>query len=280
LRLFDWDKKTNFSRFILIITSPLLILQHLTIPWAEKNKYFRPFYIIHPPFILLLIFFTFDGWTWQVVVNGHFFGYWITFLLPFTLIISFIIFLTSERNTPPVYDPIFVALGVLTSALWIDVIADELVSCLSTLGKLFNVSEAIMGLTVMAWGNSLSDLVTDVLVAKKGLSAMATSAIYSSPITHVLMGLGLSFLIKTTNLKGTLYLEMNGKTPDLTNTLWLNLMFLLGGLLLSIIIIPASNFRFTKILGAILLTVYLSSILISLLDLLKVVNFGESLWKM
>lgn len=36
------------------------------------------------------------------------------------------------------------------------------------IGQIFHVSQAILGITVLAWGNSVSDWVADILVAKKG----------------------------------------------------------------------------------------------------------------
>jgi len=137
-----------------------------------------------------------------------------------------------------------------------------------------------MGLTIMAWGNSLSDLITDILVSSRGYPAMVTSAIYSSPITHVLLGLGFSFIIKTVKIGGPIELTTDGLNPSLTNTLWINFIFLLLGLVLTLVIVPISQFRFTRILGIFLLLVYIGSILCSILDLLGVFLQGITLWKL
>jgi sodium/potassium/calcium exchanger 6 len=51
-----------------------------------------------------------------------------------------------------------------------------------------------MGMTILAWGNSISDLVADVSMAKKGLANMAITACFAGPIFNILIGLSLGFL--------------------------------------------------------------------------------------
>uniref|UniRef100_A0A6B2L7U3 Sodium/calcium exchanger membrane region domain-containing protein n=1 Tax=Arcella intermedia TaxID=1963864 RepID=A0A6B2L7U3_9EUKA len=266
---FDWDQKSKLGRAILIITSPLLLIEHATIHWAKDGKYMKQIYVLHPPAITLFIFFTLDCWTSEIIINGNTLGYWIYWVFPISFLLSLVIFLTASYRAPPKYNPIFIALGGIVSAMWIDFFANELVSCLGTLGKLFNISDAVMGLTIMAWGNSLSDLITDILISYRGYPAMVTSVVYSSPITHILIGLGISFIIKTSK-EGPIILTTKGRYPDLTNTLWINFMFLLFGLILTLIVVPITGFRFNRFLGVLLLLIYLSSIALSLLDLFHV----------
>ena len=56
------------------------------------------------------------------------------------------------------------------------------VSLLVTIGLILNVSNTILGLTVLAWGNSLGDLVADVAVSKDGFPAMGVAAAYAGPM--------------------------------------------------------------------------------------------------
>ena len=55
--------------------------------------------------------------------------------------------------------------GFFVSIVWIMAIADEVVNVLRTFGFVFGLSEAIIGLTIFAVGNSLADLVANMTVA-------------------------------------------------------------------------------------------------------------------
>ena len=50
-----------------------------------------------------------------------------------------------------------------------------------------------MGLTVLAWGNSMADLSANVTMARKGLANMAITACFAGPVFNILIGLGAGF---------------------------------------------------------------------------------------
>lgn len=50
---------------------------------------------------------------------------------------------------------VFAFLGFLASAMWINAAATELVNILRTLGIIFQLSNTVLGLTLLAWGNSI-----------------------------------------------------------------------------------------------------------------------------
>ena len=49
-------------------------------------------------------------------------------------------------------------------------------------------STQVLGLTVLAWGNSIGDLSTNMAMAKKGLANMALTACYAGPVFNLLVG--------------------------------------------------------------------------------------------
>jgi len=67
--------------------------------------------------------------------------------------------------------------GFFIAASWIDAIAGNLVTLLTFLGDALDIPKTIMGVTVLALGNSMSDLSADVALAKKGLANMYVSVV-------------------------------------------------------------------------------------------------------
>lgn len=83
------------------------------------------------------------------------------------------------------------------SVTWMDGTAGELVALLTALGKIHGVSETLLGATVLAWGNSVGDIVADITVAKEGHPAMAIAACFAGPLFNLLMGLSAGLAIAT-----------------------------------------------------------------------------------
>ena len=65
---------------------------------------------------------------------------------------------------------------------------------------LLRIPSTVLGLTVLAFGNSIQDLVANVTLSKRGLSTMATTACFAGPIFNLCIGLGVGFwvLMKST----------------------------------------------------------------------------------
>mmetsp|Transcript_34679 Transcript_34679/g.52325 ORF Transcript_34679/g.52325 Transcript_34679/m.52325 type:complete len:134 (-) Transcript_34679:120-521(-) len=66
---------------------------------------------------------------------------------------------------------------------------------------MFRIPSPIMGLTVLAWGNSMGDLSTNVTMARKGLANMALTACFAGPVFNMLVGLGGGFALVTSHGK-------------------------------------------------------------------------------
>jgi len=84
--------------------------------------------------------------------------------------------------------------GFFVAATWIDAIADHLVKLLQLLGIVCHIPASIMGLTLLAWGNSMGDLSANLTMARKGLANMAMTACFAGPVFNMLVGLGGGFM--------------------------------------------------------------------------------------
>eukprot|EP00798_Chlamydomonas_sp_ICE-L_P028389 gene28389-31525_t len=83
--------------------------------------------------------------------------------------------------------PFFSALGFVVGMMWIDIFATEAVGIISLCASVMRVRPSFMGLTLMAWGNSLGDLAGNAALAKKGFSGMALTACFASPLFNMLI---------------------------------------------------------------------------------------------
>ncbi|KAG2492276.1 hypothetical protein HYH03_009516 [Edaphochlamys debaryana] len=75
--------------------------------------------------------------------------------------------------------------------------AGELVSAAVALGQIYGISPSLLGATLLAWGNSVSDLVSNVTLARDGLPSMAITACFASPMFVLLAGLVTSLAYAT-----------------------------------------------------------------------------------
>ncbi|KAI2466639.1 hypothetical protein F4781DRAFT_347917 [Annulohypoxylon bovei var. microspora] len=116
-----------------------------------------------------------------------------------SLVIFGFILLTTSPDHRPKYHFLFCFLGFCIAIAWISTIAGEVVGVLKALGVILDISEAILGLTIFAVGNSVGDLVADVTVARLGYPVMALSACFGGPLLNILLGIGLGGAYQTIN---------------------------------------------------------------------------------
>jgi len=103
--------------------------------------------------------------------------------------------ITSETHTPNISGlktAIFLVVGVAAVIFSSNLIVDSSVY----IARALNISERIIGLTIIAFGTSLPELVTCVVAAIKHRSDLAVGNIIGSNIVNILFVLGVTGLIK------------------------------------------------------------------------------------
>ncbi|CAB3410682.1 unnamed protein product [Caenorhabditis bovis] len=89
----------------------------------------------------------------------------------------------------------FYPVTFVVSILWIAFFSYLMVWWANTIGETFVIPTEIIGLTILAAGTSIPDLITSVIVARKGLGDMAVSSSVGSNIFDVCVGLPIPWLL-------------------------------------------------------------------------------------
>lgn len=93
---------------------------------------------------------------------------------------------------------IFILLGIGAIVLGGDLVVDSA----TAIAKTFGVSDLLIGLTIIAIGTSLPELVTSVVAAKKGESGLALGNAVGSSILNIVFILGSSSTLSPINVDG------------------------------------------------------------------------------
>ena len=109
------------------------------------------------------------------------------------------------KESSPVWKNIlFIVFGlaglVVGSNLFVDSASDVALS--------LGISEAVVGLTIVAGGTSLPELATSVVAARKGQSAIAIGNVIGSNVFNILLILGLTSAISPLEIEGITTIDM------------------------------------------------------------------------
>nr|XP_057930869.1 sodium/potassium/calcium exchanger 2 isoform X2 [Doryrhamphus excisus] len=169
----------------------------------------------------------------------------VTYLL---LLMSFPLLLIIPDVRKQNYRKFFV-ITLLSSSLWISVFSYLMVWWAHQVGDTFSIPVEIMGLTVLAVGSSIPDIMTSVIVARKGLGDMAVSSCVGNNIFNITIGLPVPWLLSS------LIHKMVPVTVS-SNGLLCAIVLLFLMLLFFIISIVSWKWELCKTLGLVMLLLY------------------------
>ena len=176
--------------------------------------------------------------------------------LVISLVLLLILMSLTSHDREPKYRPLFCYLGFAVAIGWISMIANEVVGVLKAFGVILGMSDAILGLTIFAVGNSLGDLVADITVAKLGYPVMALSACFGGPMLNILLGIGIGGLYMTVH-KATHKHAKHPQRPikyqpyeiEVSTTLMISGITLLVTLIGLLIIVPLNGWKMDRKIG-------------------------------
>ncbi|XP_026070711.1 sodium/potassium/calcium exchanger 2-like isoform X2 [Carassius auratus] len=152
----------------------------------------------------------------------------------------------------------FFPVTFLGSISWIAVFSYLMVWWAHQVGETIGITEEIMGLTILAAGTSIPDLITSVIVARKGLGDMAVSSSVGSNIFDITVGLPFPWL---------LFSLMNDLTSVAvsSNGLFCAIVLLFLMLLFVIISIAVCKWKMSKLLGFLMFLLYFVFLVVSVM---------------
>ncbi|KAJ0974128.1 hypothetical protein J5N97_016093 [Dioscorea zingiberensis] len=261
-----------FNLVFQLIELPLYLPRRLTIPDVSEDRWSKPF-AVASVFLSPLLLATL--WSSQTGVEIGSKNSMTLFLLGGLagMVLGITALETTESSNPPnkFLFP-WLAAGFLMSVVWAYITARELVSLLVSIGVILGISPSILGLTVLAWGNSIGDLIANVAMAVNGGQdgvQVAISGCYAGPIFNTLVGLGLSLVISSWGVHPSPFVIPN----DLP--LFETLVFLIAGLLWSLVILPSREMKLDKVFGVGLVSIYFCFLCLRISESLGILQIGD-----
>lgn len=273
---YDVSRKHQTSVKLPSISSKPIPVLPIPVPPKEWNRWLLATQIFTAPFFIVVLYWANN----DPALSSH------NLLLSalWGLVISFSLFtvliLTTTVSRPPRYQYVFCFLGFIVSIAWISTIASEVVGVLKAFGIILGISDAILGLTIFAVGNSLGDLVANITVARLGFPVMALSACFGGPMLNILLGIGLSGLYMTVKAGNGRHERHPDKAMkykpyqiDISRTLIISGITLLLTLLGLLIMVPLNRWRMDKRIGWGLVSLWTASTIGNVL--MEVLGWGQ-----
>jgi sodium/potassium/calcium exchanger 6 len=191
-----WNGDVNVvSKFLLLCELPFTTLRKLTVPIPCEGFYVRAMVALSVAISpVWLIYYLWNMHGINLLDDGGWFYFlvlWSLFVFGSALILRYA---PGGEGDMSLHLATPIALyGFCIAATWIDTIADNLVNLLDFVGIILKIPAPIVGLTILAWGNSMGDLSANMTMARKGLANMAMTACFAGPLFNILVGLGLGF---------------------------------------------------------------------------------------
>jgi solute carrier family 24 (sodium/potassium/calcium exchanger), member 6 len=246
IKVWEWPVE-----FVLKLTIPTTLPSH----W---NKVYISANICLCPLLLLYSFSSFIPLDTQIVFllpQTRFPVWFVVLFASFCLALSHFLY---EKKAPETESSASTLISFIMSVIWISTMAGELLNCLVTIGTIMNFSPAILGMTVLAWGNSVGDLVADVALAKAGQPTIAIAGCFAGPMFNMLVGLGTALVVQTARVYPKAYVL------EFHVGIVIAFVFLLLSLMGTLLVVTWARFRVPRFWGYFLIGLYILFTLVSI----------------
>ncbi|CAN6317400.1 unnamed protein product [Urochloa humidicola] len=258
-----------------VLCMPLYLPRRLTIPDIAARRWSRPYAVASAGLAPVLLAIT---WISQSQRHAHHHhhppssSHNVAVILcgaALGLILAALAAATTDHASPPRGRrrrlP-WLAAGFAMSVLWAYTLARELVALLVAIGYVAGIKPSVLGVTVLAWGDSLGDLVSNVAMAVHGGAGGAQTAVsgcYAGPLFNTVVGLGLSMALAA----GARYPAPFVVPADAAA--YEAVGFLAAALAWALFVVPARGMRIDRVYGVGLLAIYLCFFAVRVFETLR-----------
>jgi len=186
----ELQEKSIVAQVFSIAVLPINIARNLTIPMCTEDRWNKKLAIIQPAFTALFCIWQFGYFDILQTIKG---------IIAFVLIVlawTILIWKKSVSYQPPegLGSLVLTVAAFLVAITWMNLVASILVDFINLLTLLSGLPSNYLGLTILAWGNSLNDLFVDSALARKGLGQVAVSGAIAGQYFNLSLGLGASLI--------------------------------------------------------------------------------------
>ena len=261
--------ETLFSRLGCVLDYPLTGVLDITIPTIESENWHHRYPLLMGQPVVCLIIVTYAS---GIVSTVNEFALALFLCIIVGSLVGFVLYMwnTVSDSAPttaapsPASTAVWLTASFLMSVLWMYMLSGEVLACLSALGTILDLPHGVLGLTILAWGNSLADLTNNTSVARRSLE-MALAGCYAGPIFNILVGLGVALMAAT--LVAFNDVKSGVLTLDISCTI--SLVFLYTVLVSTLVVVTCSpDFELRPWHGMVLLSVYAVYLMCQVLFLL------------
>jgi sodium/potassium/calcium exchanger 6 len=208
---------TFIGKVLSVIKSPFNLVRNLTIPVCVQERWNKSLATVQPALTLVFCF-----WQFGLLDNIYNNKAYLALFCSAIGLFSLYIWKKSISKEAPkgLLSAILLVSAFVTSIVWINLVANIFVDFIKLLAVFTGLPATYLGLTVLAWGNSMNDLFVDSALAKKGLGQVAISGVFAGQFFNLSIGFGISLLRQAFNNiadGGTGEIDFDFFEPDANN---------------------------------------------------------------
>lgn len=229
----------------------LVLVRDVTIPLLDDDAWSRPLATLSPITVPLFVLLTAGSLDDCVFPNSRYSTPLWQLALAGGAAAAVAVNCCTHRSHAPTTTGtafVFLALAFASCVCWIYAVANELMALLIAVGVITHASNSLLGLTILAWGNSVGDLITNVSVARAGFPQMAIAGCFGGPVFNILLGLGVPMTVALAR-GDALALELDAHAV-------VSLCFLVVSLAASAVVFQRHGFRCPAWYGRLLILYY------------------------